>query len=163
LEADSTRTRTSRRSAALARGQPIHRFFDTLKSTHSIGWFPPSTAVTKPMREGFVEARSQDRWGEHLEEVNAKRGSAAGSRVTPVRLVRTPWMRKSLKPHAGKVSTWQVAEPASRRHEGQEAPRGVARYRGGKTSESENPRALPARNKAGQVAGGTKRQEVEKT
>jgi hypothetical protein len=96
-----------------------------------------------------VEARSQGRWGEHLEEVNAKRGSAVGSRVTPVRRVRTRWVRKPSKSLVGKDSSWQVAEPAvlTARREGYVEIR--SRYRRGKTSESENPRALPARNKAG--------------
>jgi hypothetical protein len=39
----------------------------------------PFSAVAKPMRGGFVEARSQGRWGEHLEEV--ERYERIGRRV----------------------------------------------------------------------------------
>jgi hypothetical protein len=76
-----------------------------------------------------VEARSQGRWGEHLEEVNAKRGSAVGVRVTPVRRERTRWVRKPSKSLAGKDSSWQVAEPVvqTTRREGHVEIR--ARYR----------------------------------
>jgi hypothetical protein len=99
----STRTQTSGRSAALERGKPTHRFFETLESTHDHGWHIRMSfgVMEKPMRGGFVEARSQGRWGEYLGEVNAKRGSAAGPRVTPVRSERTLRMRKPLESQAG--------------------------------------------------------------
>jgi hypothetical protein len=44
-----------------------------------------------------MEAWSRGRWGD-LGEVNAERGTAGGSRVTPPRTERTHRVRKSLKP-----------------------------------------------------------------
>jgi len=44
-----------------------------------------------------VETRGRGRVGRYLEEVNARRGSADGARVTPACRVRIPWMRKPLK------------------------------------------------------------------
>lgn len=59
--------------------------------------------------------------------------------------------------------SWQVVDGSLRtRQGGQVASRDATRYRGGEPSEDESPRALPARNKAGEVAGGARRQEAEK-
>jgi hypothetical protein len=66
----------------LERDIPTTRFFDTLKSEHNDGRETVWRCV-KPMRGGFVEARSQGRVGVSLGEVNATRGSAGRHRVTP--------------------------------------------------------------------------------
>jgi hypothetical protein len=66
----------------LERDAPPTWFFDTLKSEHNDGRETDRRCV-KPMRGGFVEARSRGRVGANLKEANAKRGSAARTRVTP--------------------------------------------------------------------------------
>jgi hypothetical protein len=45
----------------LARVRPLLRLFETLKSTRNDERFAPFDVATKPMRGGFVEARSQGR------------------------------------------------------------------------------------------------------
>jgi len=52
-------------------------------------------------------------------------------------------------------------QPREKRQEGH-AGREARGYREGKPSESRSPRALPARNKVGEVMGGIRRQEAEK-
>jgi hypothetical protein len=92
-----------------------------------------------------VEARGQGRVGGNPGgATNAMRGSASSNRVTPACLVRTPWMRKSLKSGLGADVLADVQPSHSQRHEGKGTSRGAPRYRGGKPSESESPRALPA-------------------
>ena len=91
-----------------------------------------------------MEARGQDRVGKSLEEVNARRGSANSHRVTPACLERTPWMRKPLKPGLEQALSWPATvEPTETARRAGSVER-RSRYRGGKTSESGNPRALPA-------------------
>jgi hypothetical protein len=81
--------------------------------------------------------------GRYLEEVNARRGSADGARVTPACRVRTPWVRQTpeVVVDSGSVLA-DVADHPSKRHEGKDPPRGGARYRGGKTSEGEKPKGV---------------------
>jgi hypothetical protein len=110
-----------------------------------------------------VEARGQDHVGESLGEVNAMRGSASSHRVTPACLERTLRMRKPLEPGLEQALSWPATvEPTETARRAGSVER-RARYWGGETSESGNPRALPARNKAGRLQAESRRQEVEKT
>jgi hypothetical protein len=91
-----------------------------------------------------VEARSRGRVGVYLEEVNARRGSADSNRVTPACSVRIPWMRKSLQPDLEDEPSWPTLIPVESTARRAGVVERRPRYRGGKTSESESPRALPA-------------------
>jgi hypothetical protein len=73
-----------------------------------------------------------------------------------------PWSRGQRMVMWLSPSGESVAPPTEERQEGN-AGREVCSYREGKPSEGKSPRALPARNKAGEVTSGAKRQEVEKT
>jgi hypothetical protein len=98
-----------------------------------------------------VEARGRDRVGESLEEVNAMRGSASSHRLTPACMERTSRMRKPLEPGLEQALSWPATiEPTETARRAGPVER-RARYRGGETSESGNPRAQPARNKAGRL------------
>jgi hypothetical protein len=98
-----------------------------------------------------VEARGRDRVGESLEEANAMRGSACSSRLTPACKERTSRMRKPLEPGLEQALSWPATiEPTETARRAGSVER-RARYRGGETSESGNPRAQPARNKAGRL------------
>jgi hypothetical protein len=73
-----------------------------------------------------------------------------------------PWSRDQRRvAGAGSFGRERRSSPTVKRQEGT-AGRKICRYREGKPSEGRNPRALPARNKAGEVTSGTKRQEAEK-
>jgi hypothetical protein len=71
-----------------------------------------------------VEARSQGRAGVHLEEVNARRGSASSHRVTPACSVRTSRVRKSLQPDWWNSCPGRRRTQSVKRQEGQAPPRG---------------------------------------
>jgi hypothetical protein len=92
-----------------------------------------------------VEARSQGRWGEHLEEV--QRYERIGRRVPgntgPIGTDLPGAQTLVAVGRDGPVlAGGRAGQP--KRHEGKVAWRHVARYRRGKTSESESSRALPA-------------------
>jgi len=92
-----------------------------------------------------VETRSQDREGvDPVGASNAMRGSVGSNRVTPACLIRTTRMRKPLKSRLGDVCPGRRTTQSLKRQEGKGVSRDAPRYRGGKPSESENPRALPA-------------------
>jgi hypothetical protein len=98
-----------------------------------------------------VEARGRDRVGESLEEANAMRGSACSSRLTPACKERTSRMRKPLEPGLEQALSWPATiEPTETARRAGPVERRT-RYRGGETSESGNPGAQPARNKAGRL------------
>jgi len=103
--------------------QATLRFFDTLKSEHGDGFRP--SVVNKPMRGGSVEARSQGRSGETLEEENAKRGSTGSHRVTPACRERTLQMRKPLESGLARSVLADIRTGRQQRHEGKVTPRGV--------------------------------------
>jgi hypothetical protein len=134
----------------LERDRPVPRFFDTLKSEYSDGWETAWRCIKAHERRLRGSTRPRPR-GESHGEVNAKRGSASRYRVTPACLERIPWMREPLKPRLEPALSWPTTIESTRtaRREGSVERR--SRYRGGKTSESGNPRALPARNKAGRL------------
>lgn len=80
-----------------------------------------------------METWSRGRLGEDLEEVNAKRGTAHGHRVTPARWVRTLRMRKPLKPGVVGGASWPTpAAIHQERHEGTDVPRGMPATEEGK-------------------------------
>jgi hypothetical protein len=92
-----------------------------------------------------VEARSQGRWGEHLEEV--QRYERIGHRVPGnTGPIGTDSPDAQTLVAAGREGPILAGGRAgqSKRHEGKVAWRHVARYWRGKTSESESPWALPA-------------------
>jgi hypothetical protein len=103
-----------------------------------------------------VEARGRGPRGETLEGGNARRGSAVGSRVTPAQHVRTFRVHQSLELRLG------VFARREKRHEGQ-ARREAWRLPEGETLCKRKPRGVTGMKQSRKDAGGTKRQEVEKT
>ena len=98
-----------------------------------------------------MEARGQDRVGNPSKRCNTRRGSANSHRVTPACSERTLRVRKPLKPAAGTDVVLAGDDRANETARRAGSVERRARYRGGETSESGNPRALPARNKAGRL------------
>jgi len=105
---------------------------------------------------------NEDQRGEDLGGEKAKRGSdgspprKTGLPYTDPTGAKTLEVEPVASPDASPGTTISNGKKGTR---DREVHRATA---GGKPLKVENPRALPARNKAGRVADGTKRQEVAK-
>jgi hypothetical protein len=82
--------------------------------------------------------------GNTSERAKARRGSTGGHRVTPARPERILRMRKSSKSQADDTLTWRARMSATKNGMEDRLTERWVRYRRGKTSESQNPRASPA-------------------